>query len=734
MLDMSARMRGAERLMILAMIAFAGAVAPAAGPSLLLSSLLGAGAFAALLHAVERRPQPEYRMAWAVLVGGIALAGGIIGAQGTRILLLPLLIGPTLIAACVWPVRGIVVATLWSVALMVGVAFAVGAHTVIASPPYLVDPIALLIACVLMASAARGADVASRAAASVDRLTGLLNRAALFPRAAELAHQSELAGEPAALMLIDIDHFKAINDTHGHAHGDAVLRAVAHRLREALGKQGTLYRFGGEEFLALLPGASRSQALGVAERLRCALAEQPIEGERITASIGVAASERDRPFDFEALFGDADDALYAAKRSGRNRALGAGAPAWGERPEPAIGQERAALDVSTASRLGAVAGEQQGAGTQVIAQRIDRERAAIGSWLARDEAERAHMLDLIERIKSVRLIAYGVILAALLLAGPYHYGWLPFLPPLLSAALMGATIELAKRHAKPELMIALAVVLSQLGNVAGFLLTAHHPYFALPLLVALIFAWSPMFPARAVAAAAALESILITAAAYYIGGVHAFDDPFTLGVPLVMLVAVALLGSSLGRSSVDHRGASVVDPLTGMLNRQALDVRLAVIANEAAYARGALAIIVADIDHFKTINDQHGHERGDVVLREAADRMRQALRAFDAIYRIGGEEFVVLLDHASEREACEVAERLRSAVAASPLGELQVTVSCGVAAASASERFDYELLFARADRSLYEAKSSGRNRVCVAAALPAGDAPAEHAHLLGTAA
>jgi diguanylate cyclase (GGDEF)-like protein len=765
MLDMSVRMRSAEQLMIGAIILFAAAVAPSAGPALLIASLAGAGSFAALLHEVERRPQPEFRMAYAVLVGGLVLAGGIIASEGARILLLPLLIAPTLIAACVWPVRGIVFATIWSVVLMSGVAFAVAPHLVIVQPPHLLDPIALLIACVLMASAARGADVASRAAASVDRLTGLLNRAALFPRAAELAHQSTLAGEPAAILLSDLDHFKQVNDEHGHAIGDAVLAGAAQRLRETLGNLGTIYRFGGEEFVALLPGVSTQPAQRIAEQLRSALASRPIADQEITISLGVAASEPDRPFDFEELFGAADAALYEAKRAGRNRVLCAKAPlaptqivtaARGERRragqaapngEPALpprgsqgarqGASLPALHkpLAAVSAQGAGGGDERPAlGARVIDQRIKRERAVIGSWLARDEAERAHMLDLIERIKAVRLLAYGVILIALLFAGPFHYGWLPFLPPMVSAAFMGAMIEHAKRRPKPEITIAGAVLVSQVGNAAGFLLALQHPYFALSLLVALIFAWAPMFPARAVAAASVLESGLIVAAAYYLGGSGAFSDPFVLGVPLVMLVAVAVLGAALGRSSVDHRSTSVVDSLTGMLNRQALDVRVTALANEAAYVRGALAMIVIDIDHFKQINDRFGHERGDAVLREVAYRIRKALRAFDAAYRIGGEEFVVLLDHASEQQACEVAERLRQAVGATPVDGLAVTISCGVAAASTEDPFDYDLLFSRADRSLYEAKQGGRNRVCVADALSARDRGAERVQPLRSAA
>jgi diguanylate cyclase (GGDEF)-like protein len=105
------------------------------------------------------------------------------------------------------------------------------------------------------------AEAEHRGAAVVDELTGTLNRKALAARTIELEHQSRLIGEPVGLILGDLDHFKTINDVHGHAAGDAVLREVATRLRAELRGFDSLYRIGGEEFVILVPGAAEARSL-----------------------------------------------------------------------------------------------------------------------------------------------------------------------------------------------------------------------------------------------------------------------------------------------------------------------------------------------------------------------------------------------------------------------------------------------------------------------------------------
>ncbi|MHB8492121.1 MAG: hypothetical protein ACYDA6_07930, partial [Solirubrobacteraceae bacterium] len=134
----------------------------------------------------------------------------------------------------------------------------------------------------------------------------------------------------------------------------------------------------------------------------------------------------------------------------------------------------------------------------------------------RDEAARAHMLDLLQRIRRMRIVAYGVVLLTLVAAGPF-YGWLPIAPPFLAAVVMGIVIERSAPYRRPEFAIGGAIVLSFVGSAAAFSLAHGNPSIALPMLAVPLFAWSPVFPARGVAVAAAINAALIAAAAWLIG-------------------------------------------------------------------------------------------------------------------------------------------------------------------------------------------------------------------------
>ncbi|GLQ54149.1 GGDEF domain-containing protein [Devosia nitrariae] len=156
-----------------------------------------------------------------------------------------------------------------------------------------------------------------KSAAMTDPLTGLLNRRALFDR-----FGSESLAGPVAVLLADLDHFKLINDKHGHAAGDDVLRQFAATMRQLVGSQGVPARLGGEEFAVVLPGAGAVEAETLGECIRAAFAAKGLETLAgplaCTVSIGVAVC--DGPGEgFEVLLSQADDALYAAKRDGRNR-------------------------------------------------------------------------------------------------------------------------------------------------------------------------------------------------------------------------------------------------------------------------------------------------------------------------------------------------------------------------------------------------------------------------------
>ncbi|WIV98370.1 putative bifunctional diguanylate cyclase/phosphodiesterase [Kinneretia aquatilis] len=154
-----------------------------------------------------------------------------------------------------------------------------------------------------------------------DGVTGLPNRSLFHDRLGQALPVAMLSGSPAALLLLDLDRFKTVNDSYGHATGDEVLRQVAARLQACLREADTLARFGGDEFVAWLPGCSGSQAMQVADKLLAAL-QPPLQLPNqapllISASIGISCFPEDGQ-DPELLFKNADIAMYEAKRAGRN--------------------------------------------------------------------------------------------------------------------------------------------------------------------------------------------------------------------------------------------------------------------------------------------------------------------------------------------------------------------------------------------------------------------------------
>ena len=166
--------------------------------------------------------------------------------------------------------------------------------------------------------------------AQYDELTGLMQRVplkralkklrALLPAAAGDKREVRASIEGLSVLLIDVDHFKLINDTYGHPFGDTVLQAVAAAMARALRESDYLGRWGGEEFVAVLPNVRTDRALVVAEKVREAVATFRFEHDlRVTVSIGVACARQQS--EFESLFDKADTALYKAKESGRNRVV-----------------------------------------------------------------------------------------------------------------------------------------------------------------------------------------------------------------------------------------------------------------------------------------------------------------------------------------------------------------------------------------------------------------------------
>ncbi|WP_347455589.1 GGDEF domain-containing protein [Acinetobacter thermotolerans] len=152
------------------------------------------------------------------------------------------------------------------------------------------------------------------------------------------------------------------------------------------------------------------------------------------------------------------------------------------------------------------------------------------------------------------------------------------------------------------------------------------------------------------------------------------------------------------------------DPLTGLLNRRALEQYLTKIKNQPSTQK---AVLIADLDHFKQVNDQYGHTFGDLALQHVSQIFQQNIRSSDKVIRMGGEEFLILLDQCPHAKALQIAERIRSSVENMPLqyrGQcIHLTISVGVSFFKQSDEFEHA--YNQADELLYQAKNQGRNRV-----------------------
>lgn len=195
-------------------------------------------------------------------------------------------------------------------------------------------------------------------------------------------------------------------------------------------------------------------------------------------------------------------------------------------------------------------------------------------------------------------------------------------------------------------------------------------------------------------------------------------NPKELQARLLVAQRIITFQEQLIAAREELRIQATHDYLTRLLNRAGIMEALGQEMNRSYRKEGVFSVILADIDHFKKINDTYGHATGDQVLREVAARMKASLRSYDIAGRYGGEEFLVIVPDADEESAVHVAEKIRKAVCSTPIESLgcgrTATISLGVSASSAGISAD--ALLSSADTALYQAKSLGRNRVHAASA------------------
>ncbi len=340
-------------------------------------------------------------------------------------------------------------------------------------------------------------------------------------------------------------------------------------------------------------------------------------------------------------------------------------------------------------------------------------RARASRWLCPTDLDRRRIVDANSRVRTIRYAGSLAVGVALLFGAPRYGWWTLTLFALVAVDYLTVERRMA-RSSYPEIVSAVAI-LNTIGVMAvGVAVTGGPTSPALPWLVMPSAVVAARFRPRVVAVA-----VLVTIVAMLLStlGLHTsavVANPTPLFSTMALLIGVVAIVAALQDAELRHRDEAVLDPLTGLLNRHALSPRFVEIRQQARIADQPVCLILCDVDEFKEVNDANGHDVGDAVLRDVAYEMRKGLRSFELVYRLGGEEFLIVLPGIDLEGGRQVAERIRTAIAESRPGGVTVTISAGLSAAR-GEDVHYDRMFKEADRALYAAKRGGRNRIVAAA-------------------
>ncbi len=475
-----------------------------------------------------------------------------------------------------------------------------------------------------------------------DALTGLRNHGQ-FQR--EFAETIAAAEGPFALMMLDLDSFKAFNDACGHPAGDALLASVAAALQTGIRDGDGVYRYGGDEFAVILPGASRIEAYEVAQRIRQAVLDiADRTGPRVSISVGVACHPEDGATKDE-LVAVADQSLYMAKPSSQASGADAG------RHDPYL----AALDQT------AIALMNRRDPTELLETIMTRAAALLGTphgfiYLVEPDGE-----------ASSAATEFGIFSDYLGFRMPVTDG----VSGLVVRERRGFAID--DYDTWPDRARNLPT--SVFGAVVGVPLTSGQ------------------------------RVIGVIGLASGISGRRFGELEIAALTRFAQLASIALDNANLFETA--QRGA-LYDPITGLPNRELLSDR---IAHALSWAREAedelIALVLLDLDRFKTINESLGHAFGDQLLAAVGERLSACLRPGDTVARFGGDEFGVILDgFRGLDEAHPIADRIIEVLRAPfTLGDREwfVNASMGIAIARPG-RSDPADLFREAEIALVQAK------------------------------
>lgn len=517
----------------------------------------------------------------------------------------------------------------------------------------------------------------------------------------------------AALFFIDLDGFKILNDTHGHDAGDACLKAIAGRLNTRLRAEDTASRIGGDEFVVILDEISGSfEATQLAAEL-IELINVPISFAdtqlQVGASVGIAMFP-DNSLNAQRLQPLADKAMYEAKKAGKNHyVLSTATPATDDSAEKA---EQPATNIGTESDV-------------------------------RSQPRREH-ITLLESIVDRTAIVFCLLCYPAVLANFWRISANNAAPNffyLTTGLVLITGLALGRRYIPMPIKSTLICTVGLIVAIPGLLnsgLAAPLPGWAFAISLYLSVILFSDWIGRIVAAVVSL-SIVVAGIGFTTGSLqYAYDvnqQAIHPGTWLVfLLVAVAVSGIFLSvwslykknavmlikegnQQAKDLRRLADYDQLTGLPLQRLASKRLNLTCRRAARARNRAAVFFIDIDGFKAVNDNYGHDTGNYCLSELAQRMTTCTREVDTVARIGGDEFLVVIGSVTDHQDLKVVALKLIAIVAQPMtfnrATFSVSASLGIAVfPDHGQTFDE--LRKLADKAMYSAKKQGKNGFVIA--------------------
>lgn len=585
--------------------------------------------------------------------------------------------------------------------------------------------------------------------AARDALTGLPNRRQMSTLLAHHVERVQRHGLGLTVAILDLDHFKGVNDTHGHGAGDEVLKSFARTAQACLTGAETIARWGGEEFL-LLSTATPQAVAALLDQIRARLEDAQVSALapqlRVSFSAGVAAYQGNEII--ASTIDRADHALYEAKAAGRARTEIASQlePAQPLLVEP-VSASSTLLPPSDRSDGNRLSSEEQAQSSAASATNsppstpsLEKEAAIPErppfAWLLGTEFKQRRWVSRTLFSSAAYLIGLASLVfgAKVGLVAPAHaqvFATGLILTPLLVFAAVRS--GLTQRLNDP------AVTLVQIlfGSTWACLLyattsQAHATQLTVLVMVITIGvvnlkrrdAWVACLYAM-VAMSGTIALMTHLNPQVYVPKVQlAHWVLLMMDLPVLMLMGVQLskLHSRLKQQRVQLKDAvtrlhdlATHDELTGLNNRTHMNEMLAHYKRRHLECGETFSLALIDLDHFKRINDSHGHAVGDEVLKAFARQAGETLRHIDLVARWGGEEFLVLCPQTTPEQALIGLERLRleftKTIVSGTVPDLRASFSVGLSAPDNGESI--EATIARADAALYSAKRAGRNRTCV---------------------